>query len=73
MTLKMLPTTTGAYNYLCIDDYTISPWFNNAKAGSTDATTMKDSGLEMEFYCDGARRIAVSGAALAIISLISMY
>ena len=44
-----------------------------AKAGTTDATTMKDSGLEMEYYCDGASRIAAGAAALAIISLVNMY
>ena len=47
MTLKMLPTTTGAFNYLCIDDYTDSPWMKTAKAGSTDADTINDSGLDM--------------------------
>ena len=72
MTLKMLPSTTGAFNYLCIDDYTDSPWMGTAKAGSTDATTMKDSGLEMEYYCDGASRITAA-AALTIISLVNMY
>ena len=71
MTLAMLPTTTGAFNYLCISNYTTSPWFGNAKAGSTDATTVADSGLDLEHYCDGAKKLS-AGAAM-IISLTFMY
>ena len=56
MIIAMLPSTTGARNWLCIDDYTNSPWMQNASTGE-NINTIKDSGIDLEYYCDGAMTI----------------
>ena len=50
----------------------MSPWMGRGDKTDPDYDTYPASGLDMEFYCDGANKLS-SSAVVAIISIIFMY